>query len=123
MRYYVYKIKTLKLLSMISILVIMIFGFGKINVNAEEFPTIDQIYNEDKGYGVLDTYIHITNSDLVSNVQAPTWSNENGQDDLIWNGMEKCDITIDGINYNYNVSTDGKAHKHVFGMLMVQSNI
>jgi peptidoglycan hydrolase-like protein with peptidoglycan-binding domain len=77
-------------------------------IKETEKPVISdiQVYNIDAtGYSISCT---VTDNVGVAKVQFPTWTDNNGQDDLIWH-----DATADGNSYSYRVSISD--HKNEYG--------
>ena len=52
----------------------------------------------------------------ASSVQFPTWTNYNGQDDLIWYNGSAGSWTVNGVNYNYAVWFPISDHNNVGGV-------
>ena len=76
--------------------------------NDTEAPVISdiQVYDIDKtGYSVRCT---VTDNVGVTKVQFPTWTENNGQDDLIWH-----DASVSGNTYSYRVSVS--QHNNEYG--------
>ena len=67
------------------------------------------ITNNDKNRGTFDVLItNLTNPSGISGVLIPVWSEQNGQDDLVWHNATKQD---DG---SYKVTISASQHKWSF---------
>ena len=76
------------------------------------------ITNNDKNRGTFDVLItNLTNPSGISGVVIPVWSEQNGQDDLIWHNATKQD---DG---SYKVTISASQHKWNSGKYIVHGYI
>ena len=76
------------------------------------------ITNNDKNRGTFDVLItNLTNSSGISGVVIPVWSEQNGQDDLVWHNATKQD---DG---SYKVTISASQHKWNSGKYIVHGYI
>ena len=76
------------------------------------------ITNNDKNSGTFDVLItNLTNPSGISGVVIPVWSEQNGQDDLIWHNATKQD---DG---SYKVTISASQHKWNSGKYIVHGYI
>ncbi|MFS9002779.1 N-acetylmuramoyl-L-alanine amidase [Streptococcus salivarius] len=76
------------------------------------------ITNNDKNRGTFDVLItNLTNPSGISGVVIPVWSEQNGQDDLIWHNATKQD---DG---SYKVTISASQHKWNSGKYVVHGYI
>ena len=76
------------------------------------------ITNNDKNRGTFDVLItNLTNPSGISGVLIPVWSEQNGQDDLVWHNATKQD---DG---SYKVTISASQHKWNSGKYIVHSYI
>ncbi|WP_060972408.1 N-acetylmuramoyl-L-alanine amidase [Streptococcus sp. CCH8-H5] len=76
------------------------------------------ITNNDKNRGTFDVLItNLTNSSGISGVVIPVWSEQNGQDDLVWHNATKQD---DG---SYMVTISASQHKWNSGKYIVHGYI
>ena len=76
------------------------------------------IANNDKNRGTFDVLItNLTNSSGISGVVIPVWSEQNGQDDLVWHNATKQD---DG---SYKVTISASQHKWNSGKYIVHGYI
>ena len=76
------------------------------------------ITNNDKNRGTFDVLItNLTNPSGISGVVIPVWSEQNGQDDLIWHNATKQD---DG---SYKVTISANQHKWNSGKYIVHGYI
>ena len=76
------------------------------------------ITNNDKNRGTFDVLItNLTNSSGISGVVIPVWSEQNGQDDLVWHNATKQD---DG---SYKVTISASQHKWNSGKYVVHGYI
>ena len=76
------------------------------------------IVNNDKNRGTFDVLItNLTNPSGISGVVIPVWSEQNGQDDLIWHNATKQD---DG---SYKVTISASQHKWNSGKYIVHGYI
>lgn len=60
---------------------------------------------------------NVSNSELVKEIMIPVWSEQGGQDDLVWYGAEKTD---DG---RYELQVDIKNHKYTDGLYNIHAYI
>ena len=76
------------------------------------------ITNNDKNRGTFDVFItNLTNPSGISGVVIPVWSEQNGQDDLVWHNATKQD---DG---SYKVTISASQHKWNSGKYIVHGYI
>ena len=76
------------------------------------------ITNNDKNRGTFDVLItNLTNPSGISGVVIPVWSEQNGQDDLVWHNATKQD---DG---SYKVTVSASQHKWNSGKYIVHGYI
>ncbi|MFR7864086.1 MAG: GBS Bsp-like repeat-containing protein, partial [Streptococcus salivarius] len=76
------------------------------------------IVNNDKNRGTFDVLItNLTNPSGISGVLIPVWSEQNGQDDLVWHNATKQD---DG---SYKVTISASQHKWNSGKYIVHGYI
>ena len=76
------------------------------------------ITNNDKNRGTFDVLItNLTNSSGISGVVIPVWSEQNGQDDLVWHNATKQE---DG---SYKVTISASQHKWNSGKYIVHGYI
>ncbi|KEO44622.1 MULTISPECIES: N-acetylmuramoyl-L-alanine amidase [Streptococcus] len=76
------------------------------------------IANNDKNRGTFDVLItNLTNSSGISGVVIPVWSEQNGQDDLVWHNTTKQE---DG---SYKVTISASQHKWNSGKYIVHGYI
>ena len=76
------------------------------------------ITNKDKNRGTFDVLItNLTNPSGISGVVIPVWSEQNGQDDLVWHNATKQD---DG---SYKVTISASQHKWNSGKYIVHGYI
>ena len=76
------------------------------------------IANNDKNRGTFDVLItNLTNPSGISGVLIPVWSEQNGQDDLVWHNATKQD---DG---SYKVTVSASQHKWNSGKYIVHGYI
>ncbi len=76
------------------------------------------ITNNDKNRGTFDVLItNLTNSSGISGVVIPVWSEQNGQDDLVWHNATKQE---DG---SYRVTISASQHKWNSGKYIVHGYI
>ena len=76
------------------------------------------IANNDKNRGTFDVLItNLTNPSGISGVVIPVWSEQNGQDDLVWHNATKQD---DG---SYKVTISASQHKWNSGKYIVHGYI
>ena len=76
------------------------------------------IVNNDKNRGTFDVLItNLTNPSGISGVVIPVWSEQNGQDDLVWHNATKQD---DG---SYKVTISASQHKWNSGKYIVHGYI
>ena len=76
------------------------------------------ITNDDKNRGTFDVLItNLTNLSGISGVVIPVWSEQNGQDDLVWHNATKQD---DG---SYKVTISASQHKWNSGKYIVHGYI
>ena len=76
------------------------------------------IANNDKNRGIFDVLItNLTNPSGISGVVIPVWSEQNGQDDLVWHNATKQD---DG---SYKVTISASQHKWNSGKYIVHGYI
>ena len=76
------------------------------------------IANNDKNRGTFDVLVtNLTNSSGISGVVIPVWSEQNGQDDLVWHNATKQD---DG---SYKVTISASQHKWNSGKYIVHGYI
>ena len=76
------------------------------------------IANNDKNRGTFDVLItNLTNSSGISGVVIPVWSEQNGQDDLVWHNATKQD------NGSYKVTISASQHKWNSGKYIVHGYI
>ena len=76
------------------------------------------IANNDKNRGTFDVLItNLTNSSGISGVVIPVWSEQNGQDDLVWHNATKQE---DG---SYKVTISASQHKWNSGKYIVHGYI
>ena len=76
------------------------------------------IANNDKNRGTFDVVItNLTNSGGITGVVIPVWSDQNGQDDLVWHNATKQD---DG---SYKVTISASQHKWNSGKYIVHGYI
>ena len=67
-------------------------------------------------------YVYYNASGSVSTIQAPTWTEYNGQDVCPWINMESGSWTVNGVSYNYRVeikysefkNEGGLYHTHIY---------
>ena len=76
------------------------------------------ITNNDKNRGTFDVLItNLTNPSGISGVVIPVWSEQNGQDDLVWHNATKQD------NGSYKVTISASQHKWNSGKYIVHGYI
>ena len=76
------------------------------------------IANNDKNRGTFDVLItNLTNPSGISGVVIPVWSEQNGQDDLVWHNATKQD------NGSYKVTISASQHKWNSGKYIVHGYI
>ena len=76
------------------------------------------IVNNDKNRGTFDVLItNLTNPSGISGVLIPVWSEQNGQDDLVWHNATKQD------NGSYKVTISASQHKWNSGKYIVHGYI
>ena len=76
------------------------------------------ITNNDKNRGTFDVFItNLTNPSGISGLLIPVWSEQNGQDDLVWHNATKQD---DG---SYKVTISASQHKWNSGKYIVHGYI
>ena len=64
----------------------------------------------------LSFYANVESVQDVWNVSAPVWTNNNGQDDLVWHQATEGDYVVDGKSYNWMTMVDiDKDHKSETG--------
>ena len=76
------------------------------------------IANNDKNRGTFDVLItNLTNPSGISGILIPVWSEQNGQDDLVWHNATKQD------NGSYKVTISASQHKWNSGKYIVHGYI
>ena len=76
------------------------------------------VVNNNNDTGTFDVFItNLTNPSGISGVVIPVWSEQNGQDDLVWHNATKQD---DG---SYKVTISASQHKWNSGKYVVHGNI
>ena len=76
------------------------------------------IANNDKNRGTFDVLItNLTNPSGISGILIPVWSEQNGQDDLVWHNATKQD------NGSYKVTISASQHKWKSGKYIVHGYI
>ena len=76
------------------------------------------ITNNDKNRGTFDVLItNLTNPSGISGILIPVWSEQNGQDDLVWHNATKQD------NGSYKVTISASQHKWNSGKYIVHGYI
>lgn len=87
--------------------------------NVQNIPVIGniEVVNADKPAGKFRVYLSgFQNRDLIKSVQVPIWSEEKGQDDLVW-------YTADQDGNNYYVDVDISRHRYSTGVYQIHAYI
>lgn len=77
--------------------------------------TITKVVLEGESDGVTNIYAKVENLPSGSKVMAPTWTQEDGQDDIIWGQMTKGSWTINGTVMNYKYTVKKSDHFNDYG--------
>lgn len=108
--------KTIKIFAFISILSLIFIVYK--NIAYSENATYGNIlidnasYNENKG-SVKVIVKDINNEKEINCIYAPTWSDKNGQDDIVWHKMQKTKDNNGKIYYQYEIKMS--EHKYDAG--------
>ena len=90
---------------MLFLFICLLIVFTQNSYALESSQIFSDVKVEEVGAGKYKIEMNI-NSDIVSKVKYPTWSDKNGQDDIIWYDAtienDKAFVTIDFKNHNYN---------------------
>ena len=93
-------------------------GGKQVTLNITKTQGTLTITNNDKNRGTFDVLItNLTNPSGISGVVIPVWSEQNGQDDLVWHNATKQD---DG---SYKVTISASQHKWNSGKYIVHGYI
>ena len=78
-------------------------------------PTISRVtYTQNDGASYY-AYAYATDSAGLDRVQFPTWTENGGQDDIVWYTGQSGNWTIDGQAYNYRYLVQASNHNNEFG--------
>ena len=78
-------------------------------------PTISRVtYTQNDGASYY-VYAYATDSAGLDRVQFPTWTENGGQDDIVWYTGQSGNWTIDGQAYNYRYLVQASNHNNEFG--------
>ncbi len=80
-----------------------------------EKPTITRTTTMQNGSDSFYAYAYATDNVGVTKVQFPTWTDNNGQDDLVWHEGVKGNWTVNGQTYNYRYLINKSEHNNESG--------
>ena len=98
----------------VALAVVMIAAFMPV-IHADGVPVTSEVYIAN-GKGGIAVYAQIPGG---SNVQFPTWTSYNGQDDLVWYNVPSGSWTIGGVTYNYAIWFPISDHNNEGGVYIV----
>ena len=77
--------------------------------------TITKVILDGESDGVTNIYAKVENLPSGSKVMAPTWTKEDGQDEIIWGSMTKGSWTVNGTVMNYKYTVKKSDHFDDYG--------